>query len=640
MIEKQVETAYKEVVLCTGSYREGFRFEGSDVDAMFWPKNIRVIWNFSQARFYSKHDPLILSDDSESPPGFTLLWLPTNHVMTIPIVISATVRIKNRLYISSSLYREIMPLNTSTPKNSISLGPCNSYNIGELEVDIAHCFASNLWPPSALPWIDRCTTWPRPEVLRDIVSNGCHFVAIGHKLGNHEDDEWRISFSLAEQKPVYSMDHCQFLIYGLLKIFLKEVINNDESDEGKLLCSYHMKTAVFWAIQQNYLIYCSPQNLLKCFWICFKFLLKWVYEGICPNFFIPQNNMFLTNIYGQAQKNLFHKLYALYQMGLSCLLSSSVGPSILLAISNSELTLHTIITEVEFDIAVFIQTSNVSHFIGESEIHLCLETIYRIEQSLCQRLNQCQVVMLQKYTASLLQHSAFIVANMYTGVNKLSYSADKKTCHMLKLAAKFGFISDMVYIAMYYYRTKRYKEALRTIKITKDRLAQPHLICNANVATKGYTEVVRGYSMSKKMRYAVRGPCRVQVDIYYINELLLEQQSALQNGVRALAIPLPVLLQMLEFLIYRHVDTAKTEETLKDLHVLVHHDEGVYIPKSLRGISWQIFGICQEMMGDCQSALYSYQQSLTDSFQPEIHSATLARLHDLNQKPVRTKQTA
>lgn len=40
--------------------------------------------------------------------------------------------------------------------------------------------------------------------------------------------EWRLSFSQAEQKLVYSMNHTQFLCYGVLKIFLKDVLRLDK----------------------------------------------------------------------------------------------------------------------------------------------------------------------------------------------------------------------------------------------------------------------------------------------------------------------------------------------------------------------------------------------------------------------------
>nr|XP_034333413.1 uncharacterized protein LOC105338230 isoform X2 [Crassostrea gigas] len=345
-------------VMLSGSQREGFRLSGSDRDVMYWPNNHRVIWDFSQCQFYiTQEHALILCDSSESPPGFTLLWLPLE--ITNSRVASACVRMNGMLYISSSKYRQVT-CSLVLPGSSLH-GPCGSGSYGELEYDHAHCFVSDFWPPSASSWIGRCHSWPPPHVVNDIIRNGCHFVAIGHKLGNHTDNEWRISFSQAEYKLVCSMNHTQFLTYGLLKLFLKEIINEGLRDEDKLLCSYHMKTTVFWAIQQNVLPRWCPQNLLVGFWVCFKLLLKWVYEGVCPNFFILENNMFLSNIYGEAQKTLFTRLYRLYENGLALLLHSpSISSYITNVLCNPRLTIctdeHTLISEVEVDEDIFRET--------------------------------------------------------------------------------------------------------------------------------------------------------------------------------------------------------------------------------------------------------------------------------------------
>ena len=93
-----------------------------------------------------------------------------------------------------------------------------------------------------------------PDVVNDIVRSGCHFLPIGNKYGDHGDNEWRVSFSQAEQKLLYIMNHTQFLTYGLLKLFMKDM-NSRLSENEKLLCSYHIKTAIFWAIQQNTIAY-------------------------------------------------------------------------------------------------------------------------------------------------------------------------------------------------------------------------------------------------------------------------------------------------------------------------------------------------------------------------------------------------
>ncbi|XP_052683370.1 uncharacterized protein LOC128163760 [Crassostrea angulata] len=302
-------------LMYSGSRKEGFQLKESDIDIMQIIPRHRVIWDMSHSELYNTQEQtLILCNPSESPLGFALLWLPLEN--TFGIVYSACVRMNGELYISSSKFRE-MKCACATPNSTIH-GPCRSKCVGEMMYDYAHCFVSDFWPPPASSWINRCHAWPPLHVTDDIVRNGCHFVAIGHKVGNHADIEWRISFSQAENKLVYSMNHTQFLTYGLLKFFLNEVINAGLSDEEKLLCSYHMKTAIFWAIQQNMLPQWSPENMLDGFWICFKLVLKWVYEGVCPNFFIPQNNLFLSRIYGENQRNLFRRLYHLYEKGFFC----------------------------------------------------------------------------------------------------------------------------------------------------------------------------------------------------------------------------------------------------------------------------------------------------------------------------------
>ncbi|XP_052710053.1 uncharacterized protein LOC128184554 [Crassostrea angulata] len=620
-------------VMLSGSDREGFRLSGSDLDYMRWPNNHRVIWDFSQVQFYNTQEhALILCDSSDSPPGFTLLWLPLEGASTT--VMSACVRMNGMLYISSSKYREVtcsIFFSDSTPH-----GPCSSGSHGGVECDHALCFISDFWPPSASSWIDRCQSWPPPHVVNDIIRNGCHFVAIGHKLGNHTDNEWRISFSQAEYKLVYSMNHTQFLTYGLLKLFLKEIINKRLRDGDKLLCSYHMKTAVFWAIQQNALPYWHPKNILVAFWVCFKLLLKWVYEGNCPNFFIPENNMFLNNIYGEAQRTLFTQLYTLYEKGISLLLHSpSINSYIINVLCNPRLTIctveHTLISEVELDTDIFNEIS-INDSIGSVDLRICRNYLHAVEESIGLPLTQYHNVMLRKLTATVLQRTAFMLHNLYTntGSNKQLYIVDKMACHMLKIAARFGCVSDMLYIAMYYYKTFRYRDALSVIDITKVKLAQPYLMYGSHVDRERYTEAVGGQSLSTKMRQAVAQDIKLPNEIFHINELMPEQQSSTQNSWPLLYIPPLVLLYMLEFLCSRHVDTLRAQSALDDLQALVHHDQGELIHVHLRDISWEILGICQQITGNLQAALYSYQQSLGQDPFNEIQTATRQRIQDLH----------
>ena len=89
-----------------------------------------------------------------------------------------------------------------------------------------------------------------------------------------------------------------------------------------------------------------------------KLLLKWVYEGVCPNFFIPQNNLFLSKVHGSAQRSLFQQLHGLYEKGLVCLLQSpSIRSSITDVLYNPRLSIYTdndrIISECDIDVELF-----------------------------------------------------------------------------------------------------------------------------------------------------------------------------------------------------------------------------------------------------------------------------------------------
>lgn len=144
-------------IMMSGSVREGFRYKhcASDVDQMIWQTNQRVIWDLFQSQFYDTYENgLILCDNSESRPGYTLLRLPVESAS--PEALSVCIRMKRGLYISSSKYREIML--SSHSFGSTIHGPCCSGTILNVKFDNAICFASDFWPPSAFSWIDRCNS--------------------------------------------------------------------------------------------------------------------------------------------------------------------------------------------------------------------------------------------------------------------------------------------------------------------------------------------------------------------------------------------------------------------------------------------------------------------------------------------------
>ncbi|XP_062588951.1 uncharacterized protein LOC134250605 [Saccostrea cucullata] len=231
--------------------------------------------------------------------------------------------------------------------NSKEHGPCSSGVKWGTEYDHAHCLACDFWPPPASQWIDR-------------------------------------------------------------------YFDKKFSDEDKLLCSYHMKTAVFWVIQQNTIPHWHPQNLLESFWVCFKLILKWVYEGVCPNFFIPENNMFLSNIHGEAQKNLFIHLHEFYEKGITSLLRipsiRSSFPSVHLNPRQFVATdVHILTSRVLLEVTLFHElfVKNLPAF----NLHRCMRFFNALEKLISSHLTKNQILILRKFTVTVLQNIAFMLYN-------------------------------------------------------------------------------------------------------------------------------------------------------------------------------------------------------------------------------------
>ncbi|XP_061185821.1 uncharacterized protein LOC133193924 [Saccostrea echinata] len=636
------------VTMPSGSFGEGFRLEGSDMDWMMWSKQHRVIWNLSQIhhQYHHSHVPThILADCSESPPGYALLHL---HISTADeALIKACIRLNGKRYISSSIHRQRQHLAYGI--DSKIHGPCVSVNTGLHEFDDAHCFFSDIWPPSASSWVERCQFWPPSHIVKNIVKGGCHFVAIGHKQGKHEDSEWRISFSLAEKKFVYSMNHCQFLTYGLLKIFLNEVINNTP-DEDKLLCSYHVKTSVFWAIQSNTIPCLCPQNFLEGFWICFKLILKWVYEGYCPNFFIPYNNMFLTKVFGTKQKKLFFRLHALYEKGLTCLLESpTIKSDILTVLYNPYLTMCTdeniLVSKDDFIRQMFGEMFE-NDAMYHPNLSTCVKVLHLVEQFIGSPLKQCQVLMLQNITVRLLQNTAF--RRRYYEASSVLKQIQVKIAQPKRYSKAAG--EDAWAIKMRESVGKFIDEDSRDIswqilgicqKISGDYQAalnsfQQSLTVDPYHKIQTATEKL-DFTLEKQDGVELAGICTNIFLNEVINNTPDEDKLLCSYHVKTSVFWIQVKIAQPKRYSKAAGEDSRAIE-MRESVVLIHQFQGKFIDEDSRDISWQILGICQQISGDYQADLYSFQQSLTVDPYHRIQTATELRIQDAKASYIRIQQ--
>ena len=130
---------------------------------------------------------------------------------------------------------------------------------------------------------------------------GCIFVGVGPPCSEEQHLMWRISYSHQERMFVTDFNSVQLKCYVLLKIIKKEKI---AFHIPQSLTSYHLKTCMLFLKETTPVSFWRPDNLLGCVTVSLKVLLQWTEKGICPNYFIPAENMFDRHVHGETKLRL------------------------------------------------------------------------------------------------------------------------------------------------------------------------------------------------------------------------------------------------------------------------------------------------------------------------------------------------
>ena len=174
-----------------------------------------------------------------------------------------------------------------------------------LSVDFVHAVECQRISRFINTWLNRKRkfNWPADYILQTCVDLGCLFVPVGHPkcVDTEQEKQWRISFSHQEKLLVSQFSPVQYKCFIVLKIIKKELISESVPDS---LSSYHVKTCMFHAIENTPCTLWKPENLLSCISLCLRKLLEWIQAGYCPNYFIPEENMFDRPVHNIVRKRL------------------------------------------------------------------------------------------------------------------------------------------------------------------------------------------------------------------------------------------------------------------------------------------------------------------------------------------------
>ena len=306
---------YKCNYYFTGSKAEGLNLPGSDEDYMFdinEEHHLKVIQSLDESLDISPYSVFFMCTENVHP-GFALLQHVNQNTLG-PFLSSVSQRMYGAQNLSSDLLANNYFINLQTDTEGekwARQGPSverwtpysDKSESGTDNVPSIHC---PFWPDEAEEWVHRLRNfdWPTLFDVSSIIQFGCHLVPVGHPLSDMKAMEWRISFSMAERALVWSFNHVQMQCYAFLKIILKEFIKVQCSPQNQVLCSYFIKTFLFWKYEATELNFWRADNLRE----CIKFLLsefyKFIQEGVLRHYFIPRFNLLSIKLTRAAQIEL------------------------------------------------------------------------------------------------------------------------------------------------------------------------------------------------------------------------------------------------------------------------------------------------------------------------------------------------
>ncbi|KAL3860630.1 hypothetical protein ACJMK2_010726 [Sinanodonta woodiana] len=279
----------------------------SDIDLIIFPDCSTVLQDLQS--WEPGSTTLLMITDRTTPPGYVKLQ-EVYTIVPIPIYNQQTDTLMLDAYGRSVLFNGHKGVKLD--EADIHHGPANTkyYRTG-ISTDLVFAYRALTWPYMALEWItrNRNHNWPSRETIAVIQRSGIILVPVGQPISPERHLEWRISLSYGEKILVWQFSSSQYKCYVLLKMINKYLIKPKNGDN--VMTSYHCKTCMFYLIESTPATLWQPQNLLICIELCLRKLRTWVEEGNCPNYFIPEENMFLGKVYGHIQSNLVNVLHNL-----------------------------------------------------------------------------------------------------------------------------------------------------------------------------------------------------------------------------------------------------------------------------------------------------------------------------------------
>ncbi|OWF52649.1 uncharacterized protein LOC110447480 [Mizuhopecten yessoensis] len=602
-----------------GSIGDGFRIVTSDLDVMHSLETVVVTYpdHMNLIPCNSENKTILLMREAGCRPGYVNLEIFQigDEEGSNSRFQKAVIPVGDLYVLSSDIYRQetVATISRATGADFVSNGPCTTLFLhgNAISLDLAFSFPCVCWPRVANEWKyrSRLHGWPSQTMIHRIVQGGCHLVPVGDKCSTDTLLQWRISFACAEQLLVHSLTHPQFRVYGLLKYFLyqiKDLLDHIIGDSD-ILCSYFLKTVIFYAVENSPHLLWDDQNTFICFRFCLSILIVWVKSSYCPNYFIRRNNMFLRKVHGENREKLLHFLIDLYYLNWMCLSIESVNtPNIGVMLQQHQSLKSIQHLECLRDLDLFRECLFRLTPVGneKKKLYLSMKHLLEAKTDVDEFIAYCVMT-------TTLYEIACTLFNVYTNIksNKQKYLALKKCKQLLARQASVCTSPGLMFLATFYYLTGDYKNTIRMCaEMTSTfKLYIGQSITETEESREQYQRFYcgQGYPLHKRFKEGVYSClCFAQVSPSLCLPHLLPEVF------KHIVVTIPPLAyaRFLSFLCYHDLGDIRRRDTeLTNLRA-VNYD-----PVQGGHEYWivhTLLGICYQTVGDNRRAIRSFTDSL------------------------------
>ncbi|XP_071154885.1 uncharacterized protein [Mytilus edulis] len=230
--------------------------------------------------------------------------------------------------------------------------------------------------------------------------------------------------------------------------FFKEIVEKHEDLKG-LLCSYFLKTLMFWISEETDQNLWKPYNIITCFLSCLQRLLYCVKYSILPHYFISDNNFFCARFNVMNKEKLITILKNLNEQGINCFKSSETLQDY------PRLSFH--IPESFGVIRIIPET--FSYVPSIKNMHLLYHFLHSSRTGLSRGLFAIHLSNACKFTLDTSKHR-------YSSENKKQYLKYKFDLSHLLIGVNSDAVSGWLTLASFFYVHKNYVASLSVVNYT------------------------------------------------------------------------------------------------------------------------------------------------------------------------------